>query len=131
MANKKVRDKLSKNYATAFVCIAVLLITTFHIIICGDMGYDTVHGLIPKLVPAVLVMGFLGYKIGDILDHPKKDKISEYKNLILDELQSMDGDMNFDNFSSDFPDFGEINAKLISEGQAEEPKIELTEDNNQ
>ena len=125
------RIKLSKTYATSFVCLSILLIGTFHILTCGDMSFETVYSLILKLIPATLVMGFLGYKIGNILDHPKKDKISEFKNLIMDELESIGDNMNLGADSMDFPDFGEINAKLISEGQAEEPTMELTEESGE
>ena len=130
MAKTSKRIKLSKTYSTAFVCVSILLIGTFHLLMCGDMGFEAVYSLILKLIPASLVMGFLGYKIGDILDHPKKDKVSEYKNLIMDELESI-GDIDAGDYSTDFPDFGEINAKLISEGQAEEPKMELTEESSE
>ena len=37
-------------------------------------------------------------------------------------------DIDLSQFDTEFPDFAEINAKLISENQAAEPQIEITED---
>ena len=130
MGTKKTKTKKSKNFCTAFVCLSFLIFGTIQILSCGDMSYDTVVGLLAKVVPACLILGVLGYKIGDIMDHPR-GKSTDYKSIIMDELENIDANMDFSGLSTDFPDFGEINAKLISEGQAEEPKIEMTEESSE
>ncbi|MBQ6516645.1 hypothetical protein IJI31_05645 [bacterium] len=131
MSTQKTKSKKAKNFCTAFVCIAFLIFGAIHLFSCGNISYDSVVGLFIKIVPACLVMGVLGYKIGDILDHPKGSKAADYRNIIMDELENIDANMDFSGLSTDFPDFGEINAKLISEGQAEEPKIEMTEESSE
>jgi len=129
MTGKK-KQKKSKNFCTAFICVSFLILGTIHMLACGDMSYDAVYGLFVKVLPACLVLGLIGYKIGDIFDHPKGRKADDYRSLIMDELENLDENMDFNGLSGDFPDFGEINAKLISEGQAEEPKMEMTEENS-
>ena len=131
MAIKKIKQRKSKSFATVFCCITILIVGAIHLLLCGDMGYDSVLGLFVKVIPACLVMGILGYKIGDIVDHPHVNRADNYRNLIMDELQNISENMDLHGFSDDFPDFGEINAKLISEGQAEEPKMKLTEENGE
>ena len=42
------------------------------------------------LVPAVVVMGFLGQKIGEIVDNPKNRADADYKLAVLNALKKMD-----------------------------------------
>lgn len=128
---KKTRPKKSKIFSTVFCCLTILIVSAIHLLMCGNMDYDAVSGLFIKVIPACLVMWVLGYKIGDIADQPHGSKANEYRNLIMDELENIDANLDFNGLSGDFPDFGEINAKLISEGQAEEPKMELTEESGE
>ena len=130
MTGKKSKQKKSKNFCIAFVCISFLVFGTIHMIACGDMSYEAVYGLFTKVIPSCIILGLIGYKIGDIADHPRGNKANDYRSLIMDELENIDENMDFNGMSGDFPDFGEINAKLISEGQAEEPKMEMTEENS-
>ena len=42
------------------------------------------------LVPAIVVMGFLGQKIGEIVDNPKNRADADYKLAVLNALKKMD-----------------------------------------
>jgi len=104
------------------------LVGTFSLLKSGEINYYSVVNTMSKLIPAMIILGWLGYKIGSILDHPKLDKAAEFRNLIMDELSDLDKKIDLSQFDTEFPDFAEINAKLISENQAAEPQIEITED---
>ena len=64
-----------------------------------------------NLIPAVIVMGLLGAKIGDIVDNPKNKADADYKVAVLNALKKMDKSITLQ----------ELNEKLTK--QVAEPDI--------
>jgi hypothetical protein len=42
------------------------------------------------LIPAIVIMGYLGHKIGEIVDNPKNKADADYKIAVLNALKKMD-----------------------------------------
>ena len=63
------------------------------------------------LVPAVIIMGYLGQRIGEIVDNPKNKADADYKIAVLNALKKMDKSITLE----------ELNQKLSR--QAEEPDL--------
>lgn len=84
------RDSL-RNF---FAAVTVLVIG---IISITKIGIIDIHAIISTgvvMVPAVIVMGFLGQKIGEIVDNPKQKDDADYKLAVLDALKKMDKSMS-------------------------------------
>ena len=57
------------------------------------IGTIDLHAIIATgiiLVPAVIVMGYLGQKIGEIIDNPRNKADADYKLAVLNALKKMD-----------------------------------------
>ena len=79
-----------ENYRNFFVVITVLVIGTIMFIKIGTIDLHAIIATGAVLVPAVVVMGFLGYKIGEIVDNPKNRADADYKLAVLNALKKMD-----------------------------------------
>ena len=66
-------------------------------------------------IPAAIVMGYLGQKIGEIVDNPKNRADADYKIAVLNALKKMDKSITLE----------ELNQKLSR--QAEEPDLKREE----
>lgn len=53
----------------------------------GGITYESVMGTAEDVLPYCILIGFLGYIIGHILDNPKKAKIQENTDVINKYLQ--------------------------------------------
>ena len=56
----------------------------------GTIDLRAIMSTSAVLVPAMLVMGFLGHKIGEIVDNPKNRADADYKLAVLNALKKMD-----------------------------------------
>ena len=57
------------------------------------VGFIDLHAIITTagiLIPAIIVMGYLGQKIGEIVDNPKNRADADYKLAVLNALKKMD-----------------------------------------
>lgn len=61
----------SVNIRTFFIMVTILVIGTVSITKIGTIDAHSVMATSVILVPAIVVMGFLGQKIGEIMDNPK------------------------------------------------------------
>lgn len=80
----------TENIRNFFVVVTILVIGTLSIIKIGTIDMHTVIATSAVLVPAVVVMGFLGQKIGEIVDNPKNRADADYKLAVLNALKKMD-----------------------------------------
>ena len=80
----------TENYRTFFVIVTILVIGTISIIKIGTIDMHAIITTSTVLVPAVVVMGYLGQKIGEIVDNPKNRADADYKLAVLNALKKMD-----------------------------------------
>ena len=68
----------------------MLVIGTISFIKIGTIDMHAIISTGIILVPAIVVMGFLGQKIGEIVDNPKNRADADYKLAVLNALKKMD-----------------------------------------
>lgn len=80
----------TENFRNFFIVVTVLVIGTIMIIKIGTIDLHTIIAAGAVLIPATIVMGFLGQKIGEIVDNPKNRADADYKLAVLNALKKMD-----------------------------------------
>lgn len=75
---------------TFFIVTTFLIVGTVSIIRIGALNAHAIIATGAILIPAVLVMGFLGQKIGEIVDNPRNRADADYKLAVLNALKKMD-----------------------------------------
>ena len=78
------------NFRNFFVVITMLVIGTISFTKIGTIDLHAIWATSVIMVPAVIVMGFLGQKIGEIVDNPKNRADADYKLAVLNALKKMD-----------------------------------------
>ena len=80
----------TENIRSFFIVVTILVIGTICFIKIGTIDLHAILATGSVLVPAVIVMGFLGQKIGEIVDNPKNRADADYKIAVLNALKKMD-----------------------------------------
>ena len=80
----------TENFRNFFVVVTFLVIGTIMIVKIGTIDLHAILATGSVLIPATIVMGFLGYKIGEIVDNPKNRADADYKLAVLNALKKMD-----------------------------------------
>ncbi len=106
----------TENIRMFFVVVTLLVIGTIVIVKIGTIDLHAILATAMVLVPAVVVMGYLGQKMGEILDNPKNKADADYKIAVLNALKKMDKSISLQ----------ELNEKLTK--QVAEPDIPDIED---
>lgn len=101
----------TENLRLFFIVITILVIGTVSIIKIGTIDLHALLATATVLVPAAIVMGYLGQKIGEIVDNPKNRADADYKIAVLNALKKMDKSISLQ----------ELNEKLTK--QVAEPDI--------
>ena len=73
-----------------FVSVTILVIGTICLLRIGSINMHTIMATGVILIPAVIVMGYLGQRIGEIVDNPKNRADADYKIAVLNALKKMD-----------------------------------------
>lgn len=94
-----------------FIAVTILVLGTVCILRIGAIDMHTISVTASILVPAIVIMGYLGQRIGEIVDNPKNKADADYKIAVLNALKKMDKSITLE----------ELNQKLSR--QAEEPDI--------
>ena len=76
-----------------FVAITIIIIGTISFIKIGTVDLHAILATGTVLIRAVIVMGLLGQKIGEIIDNPKNRADADYKSAVLSALKKMDKSM--------------------------------------
>lgn len=100
-----------------FVILTMLVIGTICFVKIGTIDLHAIIATAVVLIPAVVVMGFLGQKIGEIMDNPKNRDDADYKLAVLNALKKMDKSITLQ----------ELNEKLtktVAEPDVPEPDTE-------
>ena len=80
----------TENIRSFFIVITMLVIGTISFIKIGTIDMHAIISTSIVLVPAIVVMGFLGQKIGEIVDNPRNRADADYKLAVLNALKKMD-----------------------------------------
>jgi hypothetical protein len=65
----------------------MLVIGTMMFVKIGTIDLHAILSTGSVLIPAIIVMGFLGSKIGEIVDNPKNRADADYKLAVLNALK--------------------------------------------
>ena len=106
----------TENVRNFFIAITVIVLGTICFVRMGTINMHTIISTATVLIPAVVVMGILGQRIGDIIDNPKNRADADYKIAVLNALKKMDKSITLQ----------ELNEKLTK--QVAEPDIPDIED---
>ena len=80
----------SDNIRQIFVAVTIIVLGSICMIRIGTVDMHTIYATSLILVPAVVIMGYLGQKIGEIVDNPKNRDDADYKIAVLNALKKMD-----------------------------------------
>ena len=80
----------TENIRSFFIVITMLVIGTICFVKIGTIDLHAILATGSILIPAIIVMGFLGQKIGEIVDNPKNRADADYKLAVLNALKKMD-----------------------------------------
>ncbi|MCQ2743557.1 MAG: hypothetical protein MJ230_02000 [bacterium] len=83
----------TNNLRNLFVSVTMLVLGTLCIIKSGTVNMHSIFSTFVILIPAMLVMGFLGQKMGEIVDNPRNRADADYKLAVLNALKKMDKSM--------------------------------------
>ncbi|MBO5737947.1 hypothetical protein J6R97_01260 [bacterium] len=100
-----------------FISITALSIGTISILKIGIIDLHAIFATGAIMIPAIIIMGFLGQKIGEIVDNPKNRVDADYKLAVLNALKKMDKSITLQ----------ELNEKLtktVAEPDVPESEIE-------
>ena len=105
----------TENTRLLFVVLTMIVIGTVSIVRIGAIDMHAILTTAAILVPAIVVMGYLGQKIGEIMDNPKNRADADYKIAVLNALKKMDKSITLQ----------ELNEKLTK--KVAEPDLPETE----
>ena len=106
------------NLRMLFVVFTLIIVGTVSIIRVGTIDLHAILTTAVILVPAIIVMGYLGQKIGEIIDNPKNKDDADYKIAVLNALKKMDKSITLQ----------ELNEKLtkqVAEPDLPEPEEDI------
>ena len=109
----------TNNLRNIFTVITMLVIGAICFIKIGTIDMHAILSAGAILLPAMIVMGYLGQKIGEIIDNPKNRDDADYKLAVLNALKKMDKSMTLQ----------ELNDKLTKTvAEPDAPDAEIEED---
>ena len=80
----------TENFRNFFIVVTMLVIGTIMFVKIGTIDLHAIMATGAVMIPAMIVMGFLGQKIGEIVDNPKNKADADYKLAVLNALKKMD-----------------------------------------
>lgn len=80
----------AENIRLLFIVITMIVIGTVSIVRVGAIDLHAIMTTSAILIPAIIVMGYLGQRIGEIVDNPKNRADADYKIAVLNALKKMD-----------------------------------------
>lgn len=80
----------AENIRLLFIVITMIVIGTVSIVRVGAIDLHAIMTTGAILIPAIIVMGYLGQRIGEIVDNPKNRADADYKIAVLNALKKMD-----------------------------------------
>lgn len=106
----------ARHFRLLYIVMTILIIGTVCILKIGIIDLHTILATGSVLVPAVVVMGLIGQRMGEIVDNPKNRADADYKLAVLNALKKMDKSISLQ----------ELNEKLTK--QVAEPDLPDAQD---
>lgn len=78
------------------IAITIMLIGTIMLFRIGTIDFHSILATGKVMLPAIIILGFLGQKMGEIVDNPKNKTDADYKNAVLNALKKMDKKITLD-----------------------------------
>ena len=101
----------AENIKNFFIAVTILVLGSICIIRIGSIDMHAINATAVILIPAIIIMGYLGERIGEIVDNPRNKADADYKIAVLNALKKMDKSITLQ----------ELNEKLTK--QVAEPDI--------
>ena len=108
----------TENLRLFFVVMTIIVLGTVSIVRVGAIDMHAIITTALILVPATVVMGYLGQRMGEIIDNPKNRADADYKLAVLNALKKMDKSITLQ----------ELNEKLTK--QVTEPDLPEASDDD-
>ena len=108
----------TENLRLFFVVMTIIVLGTVSIVRVGAIDMHAIMTTAVVLVPAVVIMGYLGQRMGEIMDNPKNKADADYKLAVLNALKKMDKSITLQ----------ELNEKLTK--QVTEPDLPEASDDD-
>lgn len=80
----------TENIRLFFIAVTLIVIGTVSIVRVGTIDLHAILTTAVILIPAIVVMGYLGQRMGEIMDNPKNRADADYKIAVLNALKKMD-----------------------------------------
>ena len=80
----------TENLRNIFVAVTIIVLGSICMIRIGAIDMHSLCATAVILVPATVIMGYLGQRIGEIVDNPKNKADADYKIAVLNALKKMD-----------------------------------------
>ena len=80
----------TENLRLFFVVMTIIVLGTVSIVRVGAIDMHAIITTALILVPATVIMGYLGQRMGEIMDNPKNRADADYKLAVLNALKKMD-----------------------------------------
>lgn len=109
----------TNNLRNIFAVFTMLVLGAICFVKIGTIDMHAIISTSAILIPAMIVMGYLGQRIGEIVDNPKNRDDADYKLAVLNALKKMDKSMTLQ----------ELNEKLTKTvAEPDAPDNDLEED---
>lgn len=80
----------TENIRNFLIVMSVLVLGSISLVKIGTIDLHAIMATGAIVIPAAIVLGFLGQKIGEIADNPKNRADADYKQAVLNALKKMD-----------------------------------------
>ena len=77
----------TENIRNFFIVVTMLVLGTISFVKIGTIDAHSIIATSMLIIPAVVVMGILGQKIGEIVDNPRNRADADYKLAVLNALK--------------------------------------------
>ena len=113
----------TENIRNIFIVLTVIVLGSISILKIGTIDLHAIISTGSFLIPAMIVMGILGQKIGEIVDNPKNRADADYKLAVLNALKKMDKSISLQGLNEKLK-------KTVAEPDAPDSDIEQDLDSN-
>lgn len=82
--------RYTNNIKNLFISMTIIILGPICFVRIGTIDFHSMCSTGAILIPAIVIMGYLGEKIGRIVDNPKNRADADYKISVLNALKKMD-----------------------------------------
>ena len=86
----------AENLRAIFALITFISLGSFSLLKIGTVDLHSIISTATLVVPAIVIMSFLGYKMGEIIDSPTNRADADYKIAVMNALKKLDKNMTME-----------------------------------